>query len=90
MIILEKKTETGDVRYIIDKQTIVRDFRGTKEEIPNLYKLFLYTNFHNAYPLNPDYTVAQGLQELGWGNIVFHDTPIRDSDVIDVKKSKKK
>jgi hypothetical protein len=45
----------------------------TQEEIENLYNLFLYSNFHNAYPLNPDYTVALSLQKLGWGEIVEYN-----------------
>lgn len=82
MIILEKKLSNDTVRYIIAEGKVFRDMRGNQEEIENLYNLFLYTNFHNAYPLNPDYTVAISLQKLGWGKIIEYDTPIRNSDVI--------
>ena len=82
MIVLEKKMSNTKVRYIITDGKVYRDMPDGQEEIENLYNLFLYSNFHNAYPLNPDYTVALSLQKLGWGEIVEYDTPIRSSDVV--------
>ena len=83
MIVLEKPVGNTVVQYVIDNGKIFRIFMNEKNEIEGLYKNFFNTNFHNAYPLNPDFTVAVAMQELKMGTIVHNDTPFRYSDVIE-------
>ena len=90
MIILEKKVGNDTLTYIVDKNKVVREFMGKQEELKGFYQLFLFTNFHNAYPLNPDYLVARGMEKLDMGKITEENTPFRTSDVVEEPKQKKK
>lgn len=81
MILLEKIIDKNVVRYHIDKGYIFREINGNTQELPGLYKLFVYTNFHNAYPLNSDYTVAVGMEKMGLGKIVKIDGELKKSDI---------